>query len=100
MILTIAGQDGSCTTLRPLSALWKTIRRSRLAGGWRGYQSFRSLTTADIAEMDSFILMRRMALLAWAGTHAHTKQASDVAPHFATGSAGLAEAYLTQMNAG
>lgn len=72
-----------------------------LRAAWlEGYQSFRSLTTADIAEMDSFILMRRMALLAWAGTHAHTKQASDVAPHFATGSAGLAEAYLTQMNAG
>ena len=72
-----------------------------LRAAWlEGYQSFRPLTTADIAEMDSFILMRRMALLAWAGTHAYTKQASDVALHFATGSAGLAEAYLTQMNAG
>ena len=65
-----------------------------------GYQYFRSLTTADVAEMDSFILMRRMALLAWVGTHAHTKQASAVASHFAAGSAGLAEAYLTQINAG
>ena len=72
-----------------------------LRAAWlEGYQCFRSLTTADITEMDSFILMRRMALLAWAGTHAHTKQASDVAPHFAAGSAGLAEAYLTQINAG
>ena len=51
-------------------------------------------------KMDSFIMMRRMALLAWAGTHAHTKQARDVAPHFAAGSASLAEAYLTHINAG
>ena len=72
-----------------------------LRAAWlEGYQCFRPLTTADVAEVDSFILMRRMALLAWAGTHAHTKQASDVAPHFAAGSAVLAEVYLTKMNAG
>ena len=43
--------------------------------------------------------MLAVALLAWAGTHAHTEQAQAVAPHFAAGSATLAEAYLTSMPA-
>ncbi len=59
-----------------------------------GYRQIRPLAIADEVEMDSFIMLRRMALLAWAGTHAHTKQAQAVAPHFADGSATLAEAYL------
>lgn len=59
-----------------------------------GYQQIRPLSPADIAEIDSFVLMRRMALLAWTGSHAHTDQARAVAPHFAAGSAALAEAYL------
>ena len=64
-----------------------------------GYRRIRPLAAADIEEMDSFILLRRMALLAWAGTHAHTEQARDVAPHFAAGSAALAESYLGKMPA-
>ena len=59
-----------------------------------GYQQIRPLSPADIAEIDSFVLMRRMALLAWTGSHAHTDQARAVAPHFAAGSAVLAAAYL------
>ena len=59
-----------------------------------GYQQVRRLSPADIVEIDSFVLMRRMALLAWAGSHAHTDQARAVAPHYASGSAALAEAYL------
>lgn len=59
-----------------------------------GYQSVRPLTDADEAEMDSFIMLRRMALLAWIGSHAGTDLARSQAPHFASVSARLARDYL------
>ena len=45
---------------------------------------------------DSFIMLRRMALLAWTGSHAGTDLARSQAPHFAAGTARLAEAYLAR----
>ena len=59
-----------------------------------GYESVRPLDDADEAEMDSFIMLRRMALLAWIGSHAGTDLARSQAPHFASVSARLARDYL------
>jgi Ser/Thr protein kinase RdoA (MazF antagonist) len=59
-----------------------------------GYQGVRPLTDADEAEIDSFIMLRRMALLAWIGSHAGTDLARSQAPHFASVSARLARDYL------
>ena len=47
-------------------------------------------------EIDSFIMLRRMALLAWTGSHAGTDLARSQAPHFAVGTTRLAEAYLAR----
>ena len=41
-------------------------------------------------------MLRRMALLAWTGSHAGTDLARSQAPHFAAGTARLAEAYLAR----
>ena len=59
-----------------------------------GYESVRPLADADEAEMDSFIMLRRMALLAWIGSHVGTDLARSQAPHFASVSARLARDYL------
>ena len=59
-----------------------------------GYRDVRQLGEADIAEIDSFIMLRRMALLAWIGSHAGTDLARSQAPHFASVSARLARNYL------
>ena len=54
----------------------------------------RALSDADEAEIDSFVMLRRMALLAWIGSHAGTDLAGSQAPHFASVSARLARDYL------
>ena len=60
----------------------------------QGYESLRPLRQEDKDEMRSFIMLRRMALLAWIGSHMETDLAQEMAPHFAGTSAELAEDYL------
>ncbi|MEX0503114.1 phosphotransferase enzyme family protein [Alphaproteobacteria bacterium LSUCC0719] len=59
-----------------------------------GYQDVRPLSDVDKNEIDSFIMLRRLALLAWIGSHSDTDLARSQAPHFATVSARLARDYL------
>ena len=61
-----------------------------------GYRAVRRLDPEDEMEIDSFIMLRRMALLAWTGSHSGTDLARSQAPHFAAGTARLAEAYLAR----
>lgn len=58
------------------------------------YTSIRPLSAADLAIIPAMILLRRMVLLAWIGTHAETALAQSQAPHFAGGTAALARAWL------
>lgn len=59
-----------------------------------GYRPIRDLSPADIAAMDTMVLLRRMALLAWIGSHNETRLAQTHAPGFALGTAQLAERYM------
>ena len=59
-----------------------------------GYRSVRPLGEEDEREIDSFIMLRRLALLAWIGSHAETDLARSQAPHFASVTAQLADIYL------
>ena len=59
-----------------------------------GYLPVRTLTAEDIAILDSMIMLRRMALLAWIGSHAETPLAQQHMHGFAEGTAQLAERYL------
>ena len=61
-----------------------------------GYRAVRPLDREDEVEIDSFVMLRRMALLAWAGSHSGTDLARSQATHFAAGTARLAEAYLAR----
>ena len=58
------------------------------------YQAIRPLDFLDIRSIDCMVMLRRMALLAWIGSHAETKLAQLHAPGFADGTAALAERYL------
>lgn len=60
----------------------------------KGYRELRCLPTDDEAEIDTFVLLRRMALLAWVGSHPHASEAAELAPGFAQGTARLARAFL------
>jgi Ser/Thr protein kinase RdoA (MazF antagonist) len=59
-----------------------------------GYTALRPLAEADIAIIPAMILLRRMVLLAWIGTHGETSLAQAHAPHFAANTAVLGEAWL------
>ncbi|ODT75904.1 MAG: hypothetical protein ABS76_32965 [Pelagibacterium sp. SCN 64-44] len=66
------------------------LRRAWLAG----YRAVRPLHAEDIAAMESMVMLRRMALLAWIGSHAETGLAQRHAAGFAEGTAALGALYL------
>ncbi|BBY26448.1 phosphotransferase enzyme family protein [Mycolicibacterium sediminis] len=60
-----------------------------------GYRTRRPMTPADEAMLPSFVLLRRLLLLAWMGTHAHSRESRGMSITYAAGSCALAERYLT-----
>ena len=60
-----------------------------------GYRSHRALATDDEDMLASFVLLRRLLLLAWMGTHSHSKESRTKAITYAAGSCTLAEHYLS-----
>jgi Ser/Thr protein kinase RdoA (MazF antagonist) len=61
-----------------------------------GYARIRALSPADIGMIDTMILLRRMALLAWIGSHGETELAKAHAQNFARVTAELAARYLAR----
>jgi Ser/Thr protein kinase RdoA (MazF antagonist) len=61
-----------------------------------GYLPLRQLSPQDIAALETTVLLRRMALLAWIGSHSETDLAKSHAHDFASGTVSLAEAYLSR----
>jgi len=61
-----------------------------------GYQRVRPLARAERDEIPTFVMLRRMALLAWIGSHAETDLAKEQGPDFTRVSAELAERYLAR----
>lgn len=59
-----------------------------------GYGKIRPLGDEDITMLDTMVMLRRMALLAWIGSHAETGLARMHMAGFAAGTATLAERYL------
>lgn len=50
---------------------------------------------AEADQIDAMVMLRRMALLAWIGSHAEAPEPQALAPHFASGTAELAERFCT-----
>jgi Ser/Thr protein kinase RdoA (MazF antagonist) len=59
-----------------------------------GYRGRRPMAVADEDMLASFVLLRRLLLLAWMGTHSHSKESRTKAITYAEGSCTLAERYL------
>ena len=69
-----------------------------LRAAWvEGYRKVREMPDAEEREIDSFIMLRRMALLAWIGSHIDVPEAQALAPDFGRISAELGEKYLSRM---
>ena len=68
-----------------------------LIDAWlRGYRRVSSLSSQDEDEIWTFILFRRLLLLAWIGTHQAAEIAGELGPVFAAGTCDLAERYLSE----
>jgi len=61
-----------------------------------GYRSVAPLDAADEAELETFVMLRRLLLVAWIGSH-HTfaTEAAALGAGFTAGTCALAERYLT-----
>jgi Ser/Thr protein kinase RdoA (MazF antagonist) len=60
-----------------------------------GYRTRRPIAAADEDMLSSFVFLRRLMLLAWMGTHSHSKESRTKAITYAQGSCTLAERYLS-----
>jgi Ser/Thr protein kinase RdoA (MazF antagonist) len=64
----------------------------------RGYRSEATLSAEDEAELETFVLLRRLLLVAWIGSHAETELAQDMGEEFTRVSCDLAENYLARFS--
>jgi Ser/Thr protein kinase RdoA (MazF antagonist) len=60
-----------------------------------GYRRVAALSEQDEAELRTFVMFRRLLLLAWIGSHAAVDVARELAPTYAVGTCELAEQYLS-----
>jgi Ser/Thr protein kinase RdoA (MazF antagonist) len=59
-----------------------------------GYRKVTPLTPAEVAELPTFVMLRRLLLVAWIGSHSETALAREMGPEFTATSCDLAETYL------
>jgi Ser/Thr protein kinase RdoA (MazF antagonist) len=72
-------------------------RVPELTEAWvRGYRSVRPLPSEDEHEIPTFVLMRRLLLVAWIGSHSGTDLARSMGADYTAGSCELAESYLSR----
>jgi Ser/Thr protein kinase RdoA (MazF antagonist) len=68
-----------------------------LMEAWKeGYRRVRALSKEEEDEIWTFILLRRMLLLAWMGSHHETDLAKQEGPAYCAGSCEMAEKYLSR----
>ncbi len=72
-------------------------RVPELTDAWvRGYRTIRGLSDEDETELATFVLMRRLLLVAWIGSHSGTDLARSMGAEYTAGSCVLAEDYLSR----
>ena len=58
----------------------------------------RTLSAEEEAEIDTFVMLRRMALLAWIGSHIEAPEPQELAPGFAATTACLGQAWMDRIS--
>jgi Ser/Thr protein kinase RdoA (MazF antagonist) len=68
-----------------------------LMAAWAaGYRRIRELPAEDEAEIPTFVMLRRMILVAWIGSHAETDLARSMGVAYTGTTVGLCDRYLTE----
>lgn len=71
---------------------------SELRAAWlEGYRSVAELSADDEAELDTFVMLRRLLLVTWIGSHyEHATEAQELGADYTLATCPLAEAYLAE----
>ena len=70
---------------------------SELIKAWvRGYRRVGTLSPEDEAEIDTFIMLRRLLLVAWIGSHSETELAQSMGVDYTATTIPLCERYLSR----
>ncbi len=68
-----------------------------LINAWvRGYRRIGALDPAGVAEIESFVMLRRILLVAWIGSHSDTDLARSMGVAYTQGTVPLCERYLSR----
>lgn len=59
-----------------------------------GYRSVRPLDAEHEAMLPTFVMLRRLLLVAWMGSHSHASECQQMGPGYTLGSLGLARSYV------
>jgi Ser/Thr protein kinase RdoA (MazF antagonist) len=62
----------------------------------RGYRLAADLPKEDEAEIPTFVMLRRLLLVAWIGSHSETNLAQSMGVHYTGDTVGLCDRYLTK----
>lgn len=69
----------------------------QLIEAWvRGYRRVGTLSAEDEAEIGTFVMLRRLLLVAWIGSHSETELAQAMGDDYTAGTVPLCEAYLAK----
>ncbi|MBI4944668.1 MAG: phosphotransferase [Actinobacteria bacterium] len=80
-----------------LSFIEHDPRVPELIDAWAGgYRTVAPLSAAEEAELPTFVLLRRLLLVAWIGSHSDTDLAQEMGEEYTAVSCDLAEAYLSR----
>lgn len=66
----------------------------------RGYRKVLELPAADEAEIPTFVMLRRLLLVAWIGSHSETELAQSMGVAYTNDTVGLCEDYLARFGSG
>ena len=70
---------------------------TELLDAWvRGYRRVRSLAAEDEAEIETFVMLRRLLLVAWIGSHSETELAQSMGVSYTRCTIPLCERYLSR----
>ncbi len=82
----------------PFSFHETDARLPALLEAWKeGYRKVSALDQEDEQEIPTFIMLRRLLLVAWVGSHAETDLAASLGAQYTWDTCGLCENYLSQM---
>ena len=60
----------------------------------RGYRTVTDLSAEHEAMLATFVMLRRLLLVAWMGSHAHSRECQDLGPGYTAGTVELARRYV------